>query len=55
MSEPSGFLDYTTFTWRLFCYAKLFKEAIKQFVVELNVRSAPHFALCLLLTPLACF
>jgi hypothetical protein len=39
MSEPSGFLDYTSFTWRLFCYAKLFKEAIKQFVSE--VKYAP--------------
>jgi hypothetical protein len=34
LSDPEEFLHYTTFTFRLFRYGQLFKDAVKKFVVD---------------------
>jgi hypothetical protein len=50
LSTPKDFFHYTTFTWRLYSYAQLYKNAIKQVVDEINVRhSGPRVQLSCLL------
>jgi hypothetical protein len=33
---PAGFMQYTTFMWRLSCYARLFSDAIVQVLAEVS-------------------